>query len=204
MERAGGPFDALWRQQLSSSSSSKLEDLSLRPSTARSVLVTPQENRQISERDDLGPPVIPGDRVGIPKPSPQGGGTSHGGRRLQGAARCLGRTDGGLSPLVSARRATRPKGEWGYSTRRLCWSPCAQRRCYPTGLCAYRPSVTSRLSINFLSLSLYLRVYRRKDTTLSMCVLRRSSDLRSTLSRSLAAGYRGVPLQPRARAIFLL
>jgi len=24
-----------------------------------------------------------------------------------------------------------------------CWSPCAQRRCYPTGRCAYRPSVTS-------------------------------------------------------------
>jgi len=65
MERAGGPFDALWRQQLSSSSSSKLEDLSLRPSTARSVLVTPQENRQISERDDLGPPVIPGQEIGL-------------------------------------------------------------------------------------------------------------------------------------------
>jgi hypothetical protein len=25
----------------------------------------------------------------------------------------------------------------------ICWSPCAQRRCYPTGRCAYQPSVTS-------------------------------------------------------------
>jgi hypothetical protein len=25
----------------------------------------------------------------------------------------------------------------------VCWSPCAQKRCYPTGRCAYRPSVTS-------------------------------------------------------------
>jgi hypothetical protein len=24
-----------------------------------------------------------------------------------------------------------------------CWSPCAQRRCYPTGRCTYRPSLTS-------------------------------------------------------------
>jgi hypothetical protein len=45
-----------------------------------------KENRQISERDDLGPPVEPGgpgDRFGIPKPSPQSGGTSHGAHRLQ-------------------------------------------------------------------------------------------------------------------------
>ena len=50
------------------------------------------ENRQISERDDLGPPVVSGargsgDRFGIPKPSPQGGRTSHGARRLQGEGR---------------------------------------------------------------------------------------------------------------------
>ena len=25
----------------------------------------------------------------------------------------------------------------------ICWSPSAQRRCYPTGRCVYRPSVTS-------------------------------------------------------------
>jgi len=25
----------------------------------------------------------------------------------------------------------------------MCWRPSAQRRCYPTGRCAYRPSVTS-------------------------------------------------------------
>ena len=49
-----------------------------------------KENRQILERDDLGPPVVPGGQeigLGSRKPSPQGGGTSHGARRLQGAAR---------------------------------------------------------------------------------------------------------------------
>jgi hypothetical protein len=35
----------------------------------------------------------------------------------------------------------------------MCWRPCAQKRCYPTGRCAYRPSVTSLLSIKLLSLS---------------------------------------------------
>ena len=25
----------------------------------------------------------------------------------------------------------------------VCWAPSAQRRCYPTGRCTYRPSVTS-------------------------------------------------------------
>ena len=28
-------------------------------------------------------------------------------------------------------RATRPNGEWGYSTRRQCWANSAQRRCHP-------------------------------------------------------------------------
>jgi hypothetical protein len=32
--------------------------------------------------------------------------------------------------------------------------PCAQRRCYPTGRCAYRHPVTSRLSVKLLSLLL--------------------------------------------------
>jgi hypothetical protein len=30
----------------------------------------------------------------------------------------------------------------------ICWSPCAQRRCYPTGRCAYRPPVTFSLSFS--------------------------------------------------------
>jgi hypothetical protein len=34
-----------------------------------------------------------------------------------------------------------------------CWSPCTQKRCCPTGGCANRPSVTSRLSIKLLSLT---------------------------------------------------
>jgi hypothetical protein len=47
-----------------------------------------KENRQILERDDLGPPRGSGDRFGIPKPSPQGGGTSHGVRRLHKLLEC--------------------------------------------------------------------------------------------------------------------
>jgi len=39
--------------------------------------------------------------------------TSALGRRLEGAARWLVRTDGCLSPPVPARRATWPNGEWG-------------------------------------------------------------------------------------------
>jgi hypothetical protein len=48
-----------------------------------------KENRQISERDDLGPPVVPGGQeIGLgsrnlrPRAQVQGGGTSHGARRL--------------------------------------------------------------------------------------------------------------------------
>jgi hypothetical protein len=53
--------------------------------TLRATSLSSKENRQISERDDLGPPVVPGGQeigLGIPKPSPQDGGTSHGARRL--------------------------------------------------------------------------------------------------------------------------
>jgi hypothetical protein len=33
---------------------------------------------------------------------------------------------------VAEMRATRPNGEWGYSTRRhIYWAPSAQRRCHP-------------------------------------------------------------------------
>ena len=37
----------------------------------------------------------------------------------------------------------RPQRELGHSTRRHLLGPCAQRRCYPTGRCTNRPSVTS-------------------------------------------------------------
>jgi hypothetical protein len=50
----------------------------------------------------------------------------------------LGDWDGPLevsAPLCPPRRTTWPTGEWR-------WSPSAQRRCDPTGRCAYRPSVT--------------------------------------------------------------
>ncbi len=34
--------------------------------------------------------------------------------------------------FISAEtRATRPNGEWRYSTRRQCWATSAQRRCHP-------------------------------------------------------------------------
>ena len=94
---------------------------------------------------------------GIPKPSPQGGGTSHGARRLYGEANWLGRTDRGLSPLVSAHPPGGPHGQTesgGIELAVICWSPCAQRRCYPTGRYAYRPSVTFSLPIKLHSLSL--------------------------------------------------
>ena len=32
---------------------------------------------------------------------------------------------------LSLSRATRPNGEWGYSTRCQCWATSAQRRCHP-------------------------------------------------------------------------
>jgi hypothetical protein len=48
-----------------------------------------KDNRQISERDDLGQPVVPGGQeIGLgarnhrPRAKVQGGGTSHGARRL--------------------------------------------------------------------------------------------------------------------------
>jgi hypothetical protein len=64
------------------------------------------------------------------------------------------RTNGGLSPIVSAKAYHMAKRRVGYSTRRHMLGPCAQRRCYPTGRRTYRPSVTSWLSIKLLSLSL--------------------------------------------------
>jgi hypothetical protein len=32
---------------------------------------------------------------------------------------------------VAETHATRPNGEWGYSTRRQCWATSAPRRCHP-------------------------------------------------------------------------
>ena len=37
--------------------------------------------------------------------------------------------------------ATRTNGEWGYSTRRLCWATCAQGRCHPKEA-LYSPTFT--------------------------------------------------------------
>ena len=44
--------------------------------------------------------------------------------------------------MIPARPyATRTKGEWGYSTRRLCWATCAQGRCHPKEA-LYSPTFT--------------------------------------------------------------
>ena len=45
-----------------------------------------------------------------------------------------------LAPRVSSNLDSR-------SLQVICWSPCAQRRCYPSGRCTCRPSVNSWLSI---------------------------------------------------------
>jgi len=52
-------------------------------------------------------------------------------------------TDGGLSPLVTASASHGQTVSGGIVLAVICWSPCAQRQCYPTGRCVYRPSVTS-------------------------------------------------------------
>jgi hypothetical protein len=45
-------------------------------------------------------------------------------------------------------------GSGGIVLAVIWWSPCAQRRCYPTGRCAYRPSVNSWMLIKTSLLSL--------------------------------------------------
>jgi hypothetical protein len=60
------------------------------------------------------------------------------------------------APLcVAERRAT--NGEWGYSTRRLCWATSAQERCHPQEA-LYLPTFSHLLIVNskLLSLSLSL------------------------------------------------
>ena len=99
-----------------------------------------KENRRISERDDLRPPVvpggqeIPGDRFGIPKPRESGSVIGADLRDLRGNG-----------PSCVLRKGV-PQGQTesgGIVLDVICWSSSAQRRCDPTGLCAYRPSVSS-------------------------------------------------------------
>jgi hypothetical protein len=62
-----------------------------------------KETRRILERDDPGPPVVPGGQgIGLGERVGDGGGPE-----TVCALLC-----------VAERRATRPNGEWGYSTRR--------------------------------------------------------------------------------------
>ena len=52
-------------------------------------------------------------------------------------------------------RATRPNGEWGYSTRRQCWAMRAQRRCHPEEA-LYLPTFSHLFDCQLTSLSLSL------------------------------------------------
>ncbi len=116
-----------------------------------------KENRQILERDDLGPPVVPGGHeIGLGsrnlRPRAEARPT---GRRLQRAAGGLGWTDGDLSPPVSARRTTWPDREWGYSTRRHTLEPVRPEAVLPDrALCL--PTFSHFLIVNKTSLSLSL------------------------------------------------
>jgi len=50
--------------------------------------------------------------------------------------------------MIPARPyATRTNGEWGYSTRRLCWATCAQGRCHPKEA-LYLPTFSHLLIVN--------------------------------------------------------
>jgi len=95
------------------------------------------ENRQILERDDLGPPVVPGGQeIGLgsrnlrPRAEARPTGRAVSRERLGD----WDRTEGDLSPLVSARRrATWPKGDPGQphttAEPRNGRVPTAHRRC---------------------------------------------------------------------------
>jgi hypothetical protein len=123
-----------------------------------------QESRHVLERDDLGPPVVPGvrDRVGIPKSPPEGEirptGRAVSKQRLGdwdgladvSAPWCtpgvpLAKRGGGH---IHRRRSHARQGVPGQTENGCmvlavkCWAASAQRRCYPTGRCTYRPSVT--------------------------------------------------------------
>ena len=67
-----------------------------------------KENRRISERDDPGPPVVPGGQgIGLDPETSRERVGDWGGPETVWALLC-----------VAERRATRPNGEWGYRERR--------------------------------------------------------------------------------------
>ena len=63
---------------------------------------------------------------------------------------------GHLAMLTCSHSPPLQRSVWGTVLAVTCWSPCAQRRCYPTGRCTHRPSVTSWSSKNLLLLLLLL------------------------------------------------
>jgi hypothetical protein len=94
-----------------------------------------QESRHVLERDDLGPPVVPGGQeidLGSRNLRP---------RRNHVPRGAPSRRSGWV--IVTGRRMSEPpcarqgfphgKPESGFSTRRHMLGPCAKRRCYPTG-----------------------------------------------------------------------
>ena len=82
---------------------------------------------------------------------------------------------------VAETRATRPNGEWGYSTHRQCWATSAQRWCHPEEA-LYLPTFSSGSVI-------YLIVNKLFSLSLSFSVslsLSLSLFLSLSLARSLA------------------
>jgi len=86
----------------------------------------------------------------------------------------LGRTDGLSEPPCDHQGAPHGQTESaGIVLAVICWDPSAQRRCYLTGRYTYRPSVTCRLSTNFilcLSLSLTCSLARALFPCLPACL----------------------------------
>ena len=79
-----------------------------------------------------------GDRFGIPNP------------RESGSVIGADRRRSGPSCVLRKRVPQGQTESGGIVLAAMCWSPCAQRRCYPTGRCAYRHLGTFLLSINLL------------------------------------------------------
>ena len=80
----------------------------------------------------------------------------------------MGRTGACLSPLVPARRATWPNGEWGYSARRHTLEPVRPEAVLPDRA-LYLPTFTHLLIVNkLLSLSLQTSVCPSKSPSRSL------------------------------------
>ena len=101
---------------------------------------------------------------------------------------------------VAERRATRPNGDWRYSTRRHVLGPSAQRRCHPKEA-LYLPTFSHLLIVNkLLSLCLYLALFLPPSPSPSLSLFSTSLYItvdvvrRSQLAASRSwSQYRAVP-----------